>query len=235
MIRINTVPKKPIAVFDIDGTIFRSSLLIEVTNALIQLGAFPVEISKSYEPEYLNWLNRTGTYEDYLDKLVTAFTSHIPDVHRDQLKAASEKVISNMGRRTYRYTRDLIKSLQPTHFLVAISGSPIELVSRFTQSYGFNDYHAAILDRQNNYYTGKIRRGDTHKDKTVDQMISKHNLTLKGSIGVGDSDSDVAFLNLVERPIAFNPNSVLFQTAVKNNWQVVAERKDVIYYYNQTN
>jgi len=37
---------KKVAIFDIDGTIFRSSLLIELTDALIQEDIFPSKVEK---------------------------------------------------------------------------------------------------------------------------------------------------------------------------------------------
>jgi phosphoserine phosphatase len=36
-------------------------------------------------------------------------------------------------------------------------------------------------------------------------------------------------LELVERPIAFNPNKKLCAHAKKKGWEIVVERKDVIY------
>ena len=53
---------KKVAIFDIDGTVFRSSLLIELTNALIQEGIFNSKVSKLYARNYKNWLNRKGPY-----------------------------------------------------------------------------------------------------------------------------------------------------------------------------
>ena len=41
--------------------------------------------------------------------------------------------------------------------------------------------------------------------------------------------SDVPFLELVARPICFNPSSKLYRHAKRNKWNVVVERKDVIY------
>ena len=57
----------------------------------------------------------------------------------------------------------------------------------------------------------------------------KHGFSLKGSVGVGDSESDVPFLELVAKPICFNPSSKLYRHAKRNTWNVVVERKDVIY------
>jgi phosphoserine phosphatase len=46
---------------------------------------------------------------------------------------------------------------------------------------------------------------------------------------VGDTEGDVAFLELVTEPIAFNPNKELYRHAKRMGWKVVVERKDVIY------
>ena len=59
--------------------------------------------------------------------------------------------------------------------------------------------------------------------------IEKENLTLSGSIGDGDAESDIPLLKLVEKPICFNPNQKLYTTAKRSGWEVVVERKDVIY------
>ena len=40
---------KKVAIFDVDGTIFRSSLLIEITNALIKEGLFPQKTENIFD------------------------------------------------------------------------------------------------------------------------------------------------------------------------------------------
>lgn len=224
---------KPVAVFDIDGTIFRSSLLIELTNALIDLKVFPSDVKAEFSKEYEAWLNREASYEVYIIKVVEAFGRHLNGVSGNHLKAAADLVVAGHARRTYRYTRDLIKQLKDSHFLLAISQSPIEMVSRFAQYYEFDDFYATTYHLQDGIYTGVCHGDRVPKDETLATMLEKHGLDLKGSLGVGDSQSDAAFLSQVERPIAFNPNSGLFETATSKNWQVVVERKDVIYYYNR--
>lgn len=227
--------KKPIAVFDIDGTIFRSSLLVEITRAMIRVGAFPPETEEEYKQEYTAWQRRQGTYGDYIVKVITAFEHHIKGTRPETLGVMSEIVISNLALESYRYTRGLISKLKKTHFLVAISGSPAELVSRFASHYGFSDYKATEYRLKNGVYSGQASLGLKDKDKTLKQMIRRHHLTLTGSWGVGDTESDAAFLKLVEHPIAFNPNQTLFELAKANSWPVVVERKNMVYQLKQVN
>ena len=59
--------------------------------------------------------------------------------------------------------------------------------------------------------------------------MEKENLTLKDSIGVGDTEGDIPLLKMVEIPICINPNKNLFAVAMKEGWRIVVERKDVIY------
>ena len=60
-------PQKKLAVFDIDGTIFRSSLLIELVEKFIEEGLFPYQVQALFTEEYQRWLNRQGSYEDYIN------------------------------------------------------------------------------------------------------------------------------------------------------------------------
>ena len=53
--------------------------------------------------------------------------------------------------------------------------------------------------------------------------------SLAGSIAIGNGASDISMLELVETPIAFNPEKKLFDYAKDRGWKIVVERKNVIY------
>lgn len=69
----------------------------------------------------------------------------------------------------------------------------------------------------------------TKKPAVLTKLIKKHGATSKSSIGVGDSESDIPMLETVETAIAFNPTQLLFEHANAKHWQIVVERKNVIY------
>lgn len=224
--------RKPIAVFDIDGTIFRSSLLIEILNTLIQEGIFPKQAAQEYEPSLAAWHNRTAqdSYQKYLDKIVEIFVKNLSGVSKQQLDAVAESLIKQMAGHTYVFTRELLKKLQKTHFLVAISGSPDEVVMRFAKAYKFDAYYATEYELIDGVYTGKRLTGRfDNKHITVEEAVREHNLKLDDSIGVGDSLGDVGFLELVSQPIAFNPDEMLYKHSRRKGWQIVIERKNVTY------
>lgn len=55
---------RKVAIFDVDGTIFRSSLLIELVETMIDEGIFPKKARQDYKKEHTDWLNREGDYEE---------------------------------------------------------------------------------------------------------------------------------------------------------------------------
>ncbi len=224
---------KKVAIFDVDGTIIRSSLFIELVEALIVEGIFPAEIKKGYEKQYKKWVARKGGYEDYINAMVLVFMKNIKGVDYKEFAEISKKVAEANQNKVYRYTRDLIKKLKRRgYFLLAISQSPKGILDEFCKHLGFNKiygrfYELGPLDR----FTGEIAHLNLigNKANIVKRAVAKENLTLKNSYAVGDTEGDISMLELVDNPICFNPNAKLYRYAKLNGWKVVVERKDVIY------
>lgn len=224
---------RKVAIFDIDGTIFRSSLLIELIDELINDGLMPKRTANEYLRARVAWLNRVGSYDDYIEKVVKAFMKHIKGVPRKDLLRVSKRVVDASGKHVYLYTRELIAGLRKKgYYLLAISNSPKIVLDSFCKQWGFNMVYGRIYvsDKKGNM-TNKILYLDliTDKAKILKRAVKKHGLTLAGSVGVGDSEADIPFLKMVERPICFNPNKKLYSVAKRRGWQVVVERKDLVY------
>ncbi|OHA80201.1 MAG: hypothetical protein A2747_01095 [Candidatus Yonathbacteria bacterium RIFCSPHIGHO2_01_FULL_44_41] len=226
-------PPRKVAIFDIDGTIFRSSLLIELVEVFIELGLFPVEVRTQYEKEKVLWLDRKGDYESYIMAVVGVFLKNIKGVPYSEFIRASELVVARYRHRTYKYTEDLIKDLKKKgYFLLAISQSPKGTLDLFCRDVGFDKTYGRLYETgPTDCFTGNIM--DEHliasKAAIVRRAVEKEGLTLEGSVGVGDTEGDISFLELVERPICFNPNLKLYRYAKRMEWETVVERKDVIY------
>src|SRR3989344_2839622 len=103
---------KKVAIFDIDGTIFRSSLLIEVVNALIENKLFPQKAGLLYLKSYQEWLDRKGSYETYIMDVVKSFEQHLSILRHNDFLRISKQVIASNKYKTYIYTRELIKDLK---------------------------------------------------------------------------------------------------------------------------
>ncbi|HUY62423.1 MAG TPA: HAD-IB family hydrolase [Candidatus Paceibacterota bacterium] len=225
--------KRRVAVFDIDGTIFRSSLLIELVERLIEKDVFPPPARDVYEADRLKWLDRKGDYAAYIKSVVTAFEGQLKGVSFEAVANAAGEVIEERCDRVYRYTRDLAQDLKAKgYYLLAISHSPKFIVDGFGYEHGFDKvYGVFYASGPSGNFTGEIEDEDIifNKAAILQRAVRKENLTLDDSVIVGDTESDIPMLEMATTSIAFNPNAKLYQHAKRRGWKVVIERKDVIY------
>ncbi|MCA9364264.1 HAD-IB family hydrolase [Candidatus Kaiserbacteria bacterium] len=222
-----------VAFFDIDGTLFRSSLLIELVEELIRAEIFPTGAEEVYQEAYGRWLNREGAYEEYIQAVIAAYMQHIRGVFYGDVADISRVVVATHGKRIYRYTEQLIQRLKKEgYYIVAISQSPKTVLDGFCAGYGFDKVYGRIYEiGPQDLFTGVVV--DEHliqnKANIVRRVVEQQGLSLAGSVGVGDTEGDISLFELVEQPICFNPNKTLYEHAKRMDWKVVVERKDVIY------
>lgn len=225
-----------VAIFDIDGTIFRSSLLIELVEVLIEEKIFPVSVRADYTREKVRWLDRKGDYDSYISAVVKVFVKNIKGVSYKDFNRSAHIVVERYRNRTYRMTTDLIAELKrKKYYILAISQSPKGVLDLFCKELGFDKVYGRFYELgPTDCFTGRVE--DEHlienKAAILRRAVEKEGLTLEASVGVGDTESDIPFLELVENPICFNPNMKLYRHAKRNGWQIVVERKDVIYDFN---
>ena len=224
-----------VAFFDIDGTVFRSSLLIELVDALIRDGVFPPEARDTYRDAATLWRNREGSYDEYINAVITSYLEHIKGVPYGVFADIGKRVVALHSKRVYRYTRDLIAELkQQGYYIVAISQSPKTVLDAFCMQYGFDKVYGRMYEiGPQDQFTGAVM--DVHLIENKANIVKRvfehnQNLTPRGSVAVGDTDGDISLLEQVDRPICFNPNQTLYLHAKRCGWQVVVERKDVIYH-----
>ncbi len=224
--------KQKIAVFDIDGTIFRKNLHFELINELVWMKVFPQNVRKELIRLYSSWLEHKGTYESYREALVKLYAKHIRGCSVKDVVVASKFVVPFHKNRTYIFAEELIKKLRDKNYhIIAVSGSPIEIVEEFNKLHlNFNEVFGTVYETQNGVYTGEESFAPVRdKGQMIKQYVFENDLTLEDSYGIGDTESDAGFLELVDHPIAFNPNYNLKEIATKNGWEIMVEKKDVVY------
>lgn len=223
---------QPFAVFDIDGTLIRWQLYHAVVDRLAKKNLLGSSASEQLHDARMVWKRREHptAFRQYELSLIEIYESALPILTPKQFDQVVDEIATEYKEQIYTFTRDLAKSLKDKGYvLIAISGSHEELVGHIARQYNFDIWVGSRYERRNNMFTGKKFVASSDKQTTLEALIEKENLSLKGSVGVGDSHSDAKFLKLVEQPIAFNPDQDLFKVARENKWMVVIERKNMVY------
>ncbi|GKX66751.1 HAD family hydrolase [Inconstantimicrobium mannanitabidum] len=231
--------KKIAAFFDIDGTIYREGLITEVFKKIIKYEL--VEGNKWYKevrPSFIQWDKRQGDYDTYLLKMVDIYTEAIKGINQYHIDYVAKKVIEQKGDRVYTFSRERIKWHKDNgHVVIAISGSPMELVREMSLKYNMDDYRGTIYQIDgNNLYSGDIipMWDSESKKKAIAELTKKYDIDLENSYAYGDTAGDFNMLKLVGNPYAINPtkellSQIMDSEEIKKKINVIVERKDVTY------
>lgn len=176
---------------------------------------------------------RTGAGLDvYIDKAIEAFGKYSKGVPYGEVADIAGEIIEMKKEYVFRYTSTLIKELKEQgYFLLAVSRSPKFIVDGFAYELGFDKSYGIFFETG---ATGRFTSDivDEHiifnKGAVLQRALKKEKLSFADSVAVGDSESDISMLELVDRPIAFNPTKRLLKHARQHGWKVVAEVNDAI-------
>jgi HAD superfamily hydrolase (TIGR01490 family) len=223
---------KKFAAFDIDGTLIRWQLYHALIDGLVKRGYIDPSDFPSVKESRMAWKNRghIEAFKAYERELVAFYETNIKHLQANHFSQVVDDVFKEYKDQVYIYTRDLLKDLKSKDYLLfAISGSQIEIVQKIADYYGFDDYSGTSYLQEGGKFSGEVIFNAGDKDKVLKGLMKKHNASITGSMALGDSAGDIKMMDLVENPIAFNPEKKLFDYAQGKNWKVVLERKNMVY------
>lgn len=227
------------AFFDVDGTLYRDSLMIEHFKKLIKYEVLdPIIWHGKAKQTFENWDKRHGNYEDYLMEISSVYINSMKGLNKNYLDFITNQVINLKGERVYRFTRDrILWHHKQKHLVFFISGAPNFLLSKMAEKYNVQYYKGTeyFLDENNNF-TGEINQmwDSASKNKAIKDFVLQYDINMDKSFAYGDTHGDFDMLKIVGNPVAINPVRELV-THIKDDSELrkkitlIVERKDVIY------
>jgi|LSQX01.1.fsa_nt_gb HAD superfamily hydrolase (TIGR01490 family) len=227
------------AFFDVDGTLFRNSLLIEHFKKLIKYEVIDVSVWISHgRSTFQEWAVRKGDYEEYLREVSNAYREYLKGIHVSVIDFIADQVITQNWEKTYVFTRDQLRWHQALgHGVFFISGSPDFLISRMATKYDALDQVSSKYIMDDDRFTGELMPMWDHEHKSValDLLVDKYSIDMANSYAYGDTSGDLSMFRRVGNPVAVNPNVKLFNAILEDEdlllrTRIAVERKDMIYH-----
>jgi len=235
---------------DIDWTIFRDSLYIEIFLWIIEILSKYQEVSNiltKYHYSLNKWKNRQWWYDDFLWKTIILFKKSIKWLPVKFFNEICEKIIQEKSKRTYVYSLNMLKLYQEKWFkVILISWSPDNIVSWFAKKHNFDLWLWSYYFTQAKNLSLNLWIKDRHTKST--QVLTWDNILIATSqsketivnyikkkynpsytISLWDTNGDYNMLNMTDIWYAINPSFELYERIKNNNKiQVIIERKDLI-------
>src|SRR5215207_7469097 len=177
--------KEPLAVFDVDGTLFRRGLLPALTRRLVNEEIFPERVREELSEDYYTWVERRGSYETYDELVMELFLRELKGVSVAELQRCARAEVEAHGRRLHIYTRDVARRLKEAGYhLIGISGSPQEILDLFLKPLGFDRAWGTVLAQDEGRYTGEVLQDPfKNKRRVLEEFLEDANVGLEGSVG----------------------------------------------------
>lgn len=224
------------AAFDIDGTLIRWQFFHAIVHELGESGHIDPATHAAIKDARMRWKRREEpeAFRAYEKVLVSGYLQALEHINEADHESAIEKVFEEYRDQFFTFTHGLLKQLKADGYLIfAISGSHTSILARLATYLGIDDFLGAEFVFVDGVYTGEVRTPVHDKATALKVLIDKHGVTKTGSVAIGDSESDIAMLAMIEEPIAFNPARGLYEHAKQEGWKIVIERKNVVYELTQ--
>ena len=121
----------------------------------------------------------------------------------------------------------LNKHREAGHQLLIITATNRFITEPIAHLLGVKELIAAEPEFINGRYTGKIVGVPSFREGKVTRLnawLAEKNLDLKNSWFYSDSHNDLPLLELVDNPVAVDPDETLHQRATKEGWPVISLR-----------
>ena len=113
--------------------------------------------------------------------------------------------------------------------LVIITATNRFITEPIATAYGIDHLLATEVEMVNGEYTGGTTGIPCFQQGKVERLLDwlkQHNASLEGSWFYSDSHNDLPLLELVDHPIAVDPDEKLRSTACQHGWPVMSLRTD---------
>lgn len=157
-----------IAVFDIDGTVYRETMSFIVAEELLAGPDFEEEAAVLASARHtFKARGSTEAYWEYNKTILDVFKKALRYTTPERLNEVIAVLLKNKSNYCYAYTTQLIKQLKDEgRMLIAISGSIADIVEPFARSVGFDYVVASGLEVVDGKFTGE-RAIETKQGKDV--------------------------------------------------------------------
>jgi len=216
-----------LAIFDLDNTLLCGDSDHLWGDFLVELGIVDAELYKRANDRFYREYNE-GKLDifEFLRFSLKPLSEHAPDTlyaWREQF--VSEKIdpiILPAGLQLIQKHRDAGDTL------LIITATNAFVTSPIAQRLGIKHLIATTPEMIDGRYTGQVAGIPSYKEGKIErlnQWLTSSHHNLEGSCFYSDSHNDIPLLEIVDKPVATDPDEALTQHAQNRGWPIISLRE----------
>jgi len=211
-----------LAIFDLDETLLAGDSCTLFCEFLVAEGLAPSDFVAQDEQMMERYHQQTLVLSDYISFLIAPLRHlSVSDVDELMPLFVDRYIVPKIYPEALQLIEEYLqKGIRP----LIISATSEFIVKAVAEKLGINDVLAIQLEIKNNAYTGQIQGVPTFREGKVSRLYSwaiEHQESTDGATFYSDSINDLPLLELVDNPVATNPDQQLKAIATQHNWPVL--------------
>lgn len=215
-----------LAIFDLDNTLLAGDSDHAWGEFLVEKGIVDAELYQQANDQFLKDY-QTGNLDiqAYLEFALKPLSTHsLTELHALREAFFETKIKPMMLPKAF----DLLQSHRDKgDFLLIITATNRFVTEIIAKAFGVDDLIATNPEMIDNTFTGKVAGTPSFKEGKITRLnewLSDKQHTLSGAFFYSDSHNDTPLLEVVDFPIAVDPDDILRQTSINNNWPIQSLR-----------
>ncbi len=216
-----------LAIFDLDNTLLCGDSDHLWGDFLIKLGVVDADRYKQANDRfYREYSEGKLDIFEFLHFSLKPLSEHAPDTlyaWREQFVSEKiEPIILPAGLQLIQKHRDAGDTL------LIITATNAFVTAPIAKRLGVEHLIATTPEMVDGRYTGRVSGTPSYQEGKIErlnQWLTKHHHNLVGSRFYSDSHNDIPLLEIVDKPVAVDPDKTLTQHAQKREWPIISLRK----------
>jgi HAD superfamily hydrolase (TIGR01490 family) len=217
----------PLALFDLDNTLLSCDSDYEWGNFLVRKNLVDRDAYESANNHFYEQYKRgeldIHEFSAFSFKPLSEHTmDELQDLHREFMDTVIRPRIGSAARELVRQHK------QQGHTLMVITATNSFITRPIVEAFGIDNLLATEPGIVANRYTTEIKGIPCFQEgkvKRLKQWLKHNDATLAGSFFYSDSINDLPLMEIVDHPVAVDPDDRLTELARRRGWKIISLRQ----------
>ena len=218
---------RKLALFDFDHVIYDGNSFYDLVRAMANKDIVPQLVVLESVKQAIRYRTGFTPYGKMSYDSLKFLAEALKGIEEEHIIHFVEAYLRDNPHKIREYVAPIFKMLRDTHDIYIVTASPHMTAAGAARILEPTGYYGSEFVVERGVFTGKIGRTLSYDERAKQEVVHElfERYPKEGSIACGDSENDLCMMSAVEFPVVFNPDKILKEHALENNWLITNENR----------